>query len=162
MLQELGQTQNGGLLLVAELDRVLSVTVALDAGIGPVKERDRGLSGGEFTLATALVQLTGEDHLVGSDRLRADRVGEGLLPAPVPAPTTAATLAGRFGQAQHEGPARRTAAALSRSVSRSTGEPHSTAGTRLSTGAAWSVSWSNWLRSFRWRNPANWFFTVGS
>jgi hypothetical protein len=96
-------TENGGLVLVAELDRVLGVTAALDAGIGPVKERDRGLSGGEFALATAVVQLVGEDHLVGFDRLRADVVGEGLLPAPVPAATTAATLAARFGQAQREG-----------------------------------------------------------
>ena len=38
-------TENGGLVLVAELDRVLGVTAALDAGIGPVKERDRGLFG---------------------------------------------------------------------------------------------------------------------
>ncbi|WP_395292220.1 IS1380 family transposase [Kitasatospora hibisci] len=96
-------TENGGLLLVAELDRVLGVTAALDAGIDPVKERDRGLSGGEFALACAVVQLTGEDHLVGFDRLRADAVGEGLLPAPVPAATTAATLAARFGQPQREG-----------------------------------------------------------
>ncbi|MFE7753420.1 transposase, partial [Streptomyces sp. NPDC057428] len=96
-------TENGGLLLVAELDRALGITAVLDAGIGPVKTRDRGLSGGEFALATAAVQLTGEDHLVGFDRLRADVVGEGLLPAPVPAATTAATLAARFGQAQREG-----------------------------------------------------------
>ncbi|WP_395297600.1 IS1380 family transposase [Kitasatospora hibisci] len=96
-------TENGGLVLVAELDRVLGVTAALDAGIGPVKVRDRGLSGGEFALATAVVQLTGEDHLVGFDRLRADVVGEGLLPAPLPAATTAATLAARFGQVQREG-----------------------------------------------------------
>jgi Transposase DDE domain group 1 len=96
-------TENGGLVLVAELDRALGVTAALDAGIGPVKERDRGLSGGEFALAMAAVQLVGEDHLVGFDRLRADAVGEGLLPAPVPASTTAATLAARFGQVQREG-----------------------------------------------------------
>jgi hypothetical protein len=96
-------TENGGLLLVAELDRVLGITAALDAGIGPVKERDRGLSGGEFALAMAVVQLTGEDHLVGFDRLRADAVGEGLLPAPVPPSTTAATLAARFGQDEREG-----------------------------------------------------------
>jgi hypothetical protein len=38
-------TENGGLLLVAELDRALGITAALNAGIGPVKERDRGLSG---------------------------------------------------------------------------------------------------------------------
>jgi hypothetical protein len=96
-------TENGGLVLVAELDRALGVTAALDTGIGPVKERDRGLSGGEFTLAMAAVQLTGEDHLVGFDRLRADQVGEALLPAPVPPSTTAATLAARFGQVQREG-----------------------------------------------------------
>lgn len=96
-------TENGGLLLVAELDRVLGVTAALDAGIGPLKERDRGLSGGEFALAAAVVQLTGEDHLVGFDRLRADAVGEALLPVPVPPSTTAATLAARFGQDEREG-----------------------------------------------------------
>jgi Transposase DDE domain group 1 len=96
-------TENGGLVLVAELDRALGVTAALDTGIGQLKERDRGLSGGEFVLATAVVQLTGEDHLVGFDRLRADAVGEGLLPAPVPPSTTAATLAARFGQDQREG-----------------------------------------------------------
>ncbi|WP_127361467.1 hypothetical protein [Actinacidiphila soli] len=72
-------------------------------GQAPVKERDRGLTGGEFVLGCAVVQLTGEDHLVGFDRLRADAVGEGLRPAPVPAATTAATLAARFGQRQREG-----------------------------------------------------------
>lgn len=51
----------------------------------------------------ASVQLIGEDHLVGFDRLRADAVGEGLLPAPFPAATTAATLAARFGPAQWAG-----------------------------------------------------------
>ncbi|WP_195911179.1 transposase [Streptomyces kaniharaensis] len=96
-------TENGGLVLVAELDRTLGITAALDTGIGPVKMRDRGLSGGEFALALAAVQLCGEDHLVGFDRLRADTVGEGLLPAPVPAATTAATLAARFKQVQREG-----------------------------------------------------------
>ena len=96
-------TENGGLLLVAELDRALGITAALDVGIGPVKERDRGLSGGEFALATAVVQLAGEDHLVGFDNLRADAIGEGLLPAPIPPSTTAATLSARFDQAQREG-----------------------------------------------------------
>jgi hypothetical protein len=96
-------TENGGLALVAELDQALGITAALDAGIGPVKQRDRGVTGGEFALATAVVQLAGEDHMVGFDRLRADAVGEGLLSAPVPAATTAATLAARFGQVQREG-----------------------------------------------------------
>jgi hypothetical protein len=80
-------TENGGLLLIAELDQVLGITAALDRGIGPVEERDRGLTGGELVLGCAVVQLTGEDHLVGFGRLRADALGEGLLPAPVPPST---------------------------------------------------------------------------
>ncbi|WP_395292269.1 transposase [Kitasatospora hibisci] len=109
-------TENGGLVLVAELDRALGVTAALDAAVGPVKERDRGLSGGEFALALAAVQLTGEDHLVGFDRLRADVVGEGLLPAPVPPSTTAATLAARFDQARREGIERACAQVTARAL----------------------------------------------
>jgi hypothetical protein len=109
-------TENGGLVLVAELDRALGITAALDAGIGPVKERDRGLSGGEFALASAVVQLTGEDHLVGFDRLRADTVGEGLLPAPIPPSTTAATLAARFDQARREGIERASAQVTARAL----------------------------------------------
>ena len=109
-------TENGGLMLVAELDRALSVTAALDAAIGPVKARERGLSGGEFALAMAAVQLIGEDHLVGFDRLRADVVGEGLLPAPVPPSTTAATLAARFDQARREGVEQACAQVTSRAL----------------------------------------------
>ena len=63
-----------------------------------------------------MVQLTGEDHLVCFDRLRADAVGEGLLPAPVPAATTAATLAARFGQAQREGIERASAQVSARAL----------------------------------------------
>jgi hypothetical protein len=47
-----------------------------------------------------VVQLTEEDHLVG---FGADAVGEGLLSAPVPPSTTAATLAARFERAYREG-----------------------------------------------------------
>jgi hypothetical protein len=96
-------TENGGLLAVAELDQALGITATLDTCVGRVEQRDRGLSGGEFMLGMASVQLTGEDHLVGFDRLRADAVGERLLPAPVPPSTTAATLAARFGPAQWAG-----------------------------------------------------------
>ena len=109
-------TEDGGLVLVAELDWALGITAALDAQIGPVKECDRGLSGGVFALACAVVQLTGEDHLVGFDRLRADAVGEGLLPAPVPPSTTAATLAARFDQAQREGVERASAQVTARAL----------------------------------------------
>lgn len=109
-------TENGGLLLVAELDQALGITATLDAAVGPVKARERGLSGGEFALALAVVQLTGEDHLVGFDRLRADAVGESLLPAPVPPSTTAATLAARFDQARREGVERACAQVTARAL----------------------------------------------
>ncbi len=39
-------TPAAGVEAVRELDRVLGIAAALDAGIGPVKERNRGLSGG--------------------------------------------------------------------------------------------------------------------
>jgi hypothetical protein len=44
----------------------------------------------------ASAQLTGGDHLVSLDRLRADTVGQELVWVPTPASTTAAGVAGRF------------------------------------------------------------------
>lgn len=85
-----------GVAVVRELVDRLGVIEALDAEIGPIKQRDRGLSGGEFLLALAQVQLCGEEALVGCDRRRADLVAEGLSEVATPASTTAATLARRF------------------------------------------------------------------
>ena len=79
---------------------MLGVTAALDAGVGPVKERARGLSGGELVVSA---QLAGEDFLVGLDRRRADTAGQELEPVPTPASTTAAGIAKRFGGAQLQG-----------------------------------------------------------
>jgi hypothetical protein len=81
---------------VRELDRVLGVTGALEAGIGSVKERRRGLGGGGLVMAMACCQLTGGDFLVSLDRRRADLAGQLLEPVPTPASTTAAGIAKRF------------------------------------------------------------------
>lgn len=85
-----------GLAAVTELTDRLGVAGVLDRHVGPVKQRDRGLSGGEFliSLATALL---GKDCLAGLDRVRADIAGQLLAPAACPAQTTAGSLARRFG-----------------------------------------------------------------
>lgn len=96
-------TPAAGVEALREVDRVLGITAALDAGIGPVKERSRGLSGGELVVAMASAQLAGEDFMVGLDRRRADTAGQQLEPVPTPASTTAAGIAKRFGEDQLRG-----------------------------------------------------------
>lgn len=53
---------------IRETDQVLGITQALDAGIGPIKYRGRGLTGGELVVSMATALLADEDFLVGSDR----------------------------------------------------------------------------------------------
>jgi hypothetical protein len=93
---EASLTPNAGLAAVSELLEHLDVTAALNAGIGPLKQRDRGINGGELLVSLASCQLTGGDHLVSLDRLRADTAGQELVSVSTPASTTAAGVAGRF------------------------------------------------------------------
>ena len=51
----------------------LGVIGALDAAVGPIKQRDRGFGPGELLCGIAAAQLAGEDFLAGLDRQRADR-----------------------------------------------------------------------------------------
>jgi hypothetical protein len=89
-------TPNAGLVAVSELDERLGISSALDAGIGAIKQRNRGLTGGGLIVALASCHLAGGDHLVSLDRLRADTAGQELASVPTPASTTAAGMAGRF------------------------------------------------------------------
>lgn len=89
-------TPAAGLVVVTELVERLSVVTALDEAIGPIKQRARGLSAGEFLTALATAQMAGEDYLVGLDRRRGDVAGASLSPTVMPPSTTAATLAKRF------------------------------------------------------------------
>jgi hypothetical protein len=89
-------TAAGGMLAVTELCGRLGLIEALDAGIGPVKQRRRGFSGGQVLTGMAAAQLAGEDFLVGLDRLRADEAGQHLVPVPGLATSTATGLARRF------------------------------------------------------------------
>jgi hypothetical protein len=93
-------TRDGGVEVVRELDRVLAITESLDERLGALsralKQRRRGLSGGQLLVAMASAQLTGADHLVGLDRRRGDAAGQELEPVPTPPSTTAAGIARRF------------------------------------------------------------------
>ena len=64
-------TANAGLAAVTELCDRLGVIGALDAAVGPIKQRDRGFGAGELLCGIAAAQLAGEDFLTGLDRQRA-------------------------------------------------------------------------------------------
>jgi hypothetical protein len=89
-------TANAGLAAVTELCDRLRVIEALDAAVGPVKQRDRGFGAGELLTGIAAAQLAGEDFLTGLDRQRADAAGQQITPVPGLASTTAAGLARRI------------------------------------------------------------------
>ena len=93
-------TRYSGMAAVTELVDRLGMIRLLDAAIGPIKERDRGFSGGELLVGLACAQLVGEDFLVGLDRYRADAAGQALAAVPGLASTTAAGLARRFTEGQ--------------------------------------------------------------
>ena len=95
-----GLTPHSGLAAVSELVEKLGVVEALDEAIGPIKQRARGLTGGELLVGMATAQLAGQDFLVGLDRVRADVAGQELGPVAGPASTTAAGLARRFTDGQ--------------------------------------------------------------
>ena len=89
-------TPNAGLAAISELCDRLGVISALDAAVGPIKQRDRGFGAGELLAGIAAAQLAGEDFLTGLDRQRADAAGQQLAPVPGLSSTTAAGLARRI------------------------------------------------------------------
>ena len=58
-------TPNAGLAAVTELCGRLGVIGALDAAVGPIKQRERGFGAGELLAGLAAAQLAGEDFLTG-------------------------------------------------------------------------------------------------
>src|SRR6266568_199627 len=89
-------TPSSGLAAISELCDRLGVIGALDAAVGPVKQRDRGFGAGQLLAGIAAAQLAGEDFLTGLLRQRADAAGQQITPVPGLASTTAAGLARRF------------------------------------------------------------------
>jgi hypothetical protein len=96
-------TPVSGVVAIAELVGRLGVIGVLDDAVGRVKQRDRGLSAGEFLLAVAQAQMFGAAFWTGLDRRRADVAGEALSAVATPASTTAVELARRFGPMQCAG-----------------------------------------------------------
>ncbi|MFZ5870088.1 MAG: hypothetical protein ACOYXW_06125 [Actinomycetota bacterium] len=62
-------TSAAGLVAVSELVDRLDVVAELDRAIGPIKQRARGLSAGQFLVALASCQMTGGDFLVALERV---------------------------------------------------------------------------------------------
>ncbi|HZM80027.1 MAG TPA: IS1380 family transposase [Candidatus Limnocylindrales bacterium] len=89
-------TSASGVIAVAELADRLGVVQALDEAVGPIKQRDRGLTAGQLLLAVAQTQMLGGDFMSSLDRRRVDMAGELLSAVPTPASTTAAGLCARF------------------------------------------------------------------
>lgn len=88
---------------ITELCDQLDVVGALDAAVGPIKQRARGHSVGGLLVGLAAAQLAGQDYLVGLDRHRADAAGQALTPVPGLCSTTAAGLARRITDTQWAG-----------------------------------------------------------
>jgi hypothetical protein len=105
------------LVAVTELCGRLGVIEAVDAAVGPVKQRDRGFGAGELLCGIAAAQLAGEDFLAGLDRQRADAAGQQLTPVPGLASATAAGLARRITAVQWEAVERGLAAVTGRMLS---------------------------------------------
>lgn len=94
-------TPAAGLALVAEVDRIVGVASTIDAHVGWLKERRRGLSPGELVLSVAECMLAGGDFMVDLDQvLRADGAGAPLRAVPeAPASTTFIAYGRRFEEA---------------------------------------------------------------
>src|SRR5205814_10445894 len=92
-------TPASGVVAVAELVGRLGVVGAFDDAVGSVKQRDRGLTAGQFLVSVAQAQMLGADFWTGLDRRRDDTAGEAFCAVPTPASTKAATVAARFGAA---------------------------------------------------------------
>lgn len=87
----------GGLVLVAEANRVLGVVDKIDQAVGPLKARRRGLSAGQVVVSMAESMIADGDFMADLDTLRADRAGAPLRAVEhPPAPTTFALAARRF------------------------------------------------------------------
>ena len=108
-------TASAGLVVVAETVTTTGLLDELDGRIGPIKQRDRGLTGGQLVVSMAESLLAGGDFLCDLDGLRADVAGAELRTvANPPASTTAGGLARRFTPAHIAGIEAAWAATLAR------------------------------------------------
>ncbi len=90
-------TGSAGVLAVGELMDRLGVIEGLDAGIGPIKTRALGVTGGELVASLAQCQLLDGKFVAALDRHRADAAAQLLSAVPAVASTTAGGLTRCFG-----------------------------------------------------------------
>ncbi len=90
-------TGSAGVLAVGELMDRLGVIEALDTGIGPIKARAVGVSGGELVAGLAQCQLLDGKFVNAVDRHRSDTAAQALSAVPAVASTTAGGLTRCFG-----------------------------------------------------------------
>lgn len=91
------QTPHAGLVLVAELDRVLDIQSVIDSEVGPIKTRRRGLGAGGLVLSVAEMMLAGGDFMCDLDHQRDDGAGRELRAVPdIPSSPTFIGLAKGF------------------------------------------------------------------
>jgi Transposase DDE domain group 1 len=96
-------TATSGVAAVAEVVGKLDVVGVFDRGIGSIKKRARGVTGGELMITLAQSQLLGGDALAALDRQRHDVAAAELSAVPAIPATTAGSLARRFGAEQLAG-----------------------------------------------------------
>ncbi len=106
------------MVAVSEVVEQLGVIALLDAALGPIKARARGMGAGQLLVGMAAAQLAGQDHLVGLDRHRGDAAGQRLSPVPGLRFTPAAGLARRRDAGQWAAVERGVAAVTSTLLSR--------------------------------------------
>src|SRR3954452_21092683 len=109
-------TATSGVAAIAEFVAKLDVIGTFDRGVGPIKQRDRGVTAGELLVGLAQSQLLGGDALVALDRQRADVASRELSAVPAIPATTAGSLARRFGAEQHAGVESANAELVARAV----------------------------------------------
>jgi hypothetical protein len=107
-------TATCGVAALAEFFDKLDVIGMFDRGVGPIKQRSRGVTAGELLVGLAQSQLLGGDALVALDRQRADVAATALSAVPGIPSTTAGSLARRFGEEQWAGIETATAALVGR------------------------------------------------
>jgi hypothetical protein len=130
---EQGLTPFAGLVCVGELARRIGLVGLMDAELAcerrapAVKQRRRGVSGGELAVALAESQLVGGECFDHIEQLRADRAGAALRAvAEVPSAPTALQLAKRFRRSSCQAVERGLARAghrLDRALGRDPSEP---------------------------------------
>jgi len=103
-----------GVAALAEFVDKLHVVGTLDAHIGSIKQRARGVTAGQLLVGLAQSQLLGGDALVALDRQRQDAAAVELSGVPAIASTTAGGLARRFGTEQLAGIEAGNAAVIAR------------------------------------------------